>query len=75
MIRSHYDGISWSPSKKWKSRTFFADASAREKLLKTISNGIFHQQQKKIEFLIWSASLRKRSTDNLPLFIKEQSPN
>ncbi|ELY5940722.1 hypothetical protein SNN83_003854 [Cronobacter malonaticus] len=32
--------------KKWKSRTFVADASAREKLLKTISNGIFHQQQK-----------------------------
>ncbi|WP_434924908.1 hypothetical protein [Enterobacter asburiae] len=50
MIRSHYDEISWSPSKKWKSRTFVADASARKKLLKTISGGIFHQQQKNIIF-------------------------
>lgn len=46
MIRSHYDGISWSPSKKWKNRIFVADASARKKLLKTISSGIFHQQKK-----------------------------
>ncbi|HCB5608021.1 hypothetical protein [Klebsiella aerogenes] len=60
------------PQKKWKSRTFVTDASAKKKLLKTISSGIFHQQQKK-EFLIWSASQSKRSTDNFPLFIKEQS--
>ncbi|WP_175481438.1 hypothetical protein [Enterobacter sp. NFIX58] len=32
MIRSHYDGISWSTLKKLKSRTFVADASARKKL-------------------------------------------
>lgn len=47
MIRSHYDGISWSPSKKWKSRTFVADASARKKTFKNHKQRDFPPAKKK----------------------------
>jgi len=50
MIRSHYDGISWSLSKKWKSRTFVTDASAKKKTFKNHKQRDFPSATKKKNF-------------------------
>ncbi|MEP8984705.1 hypothetical protein [Enterobacter cloacae] len=50
MIRSHYDGISLSPSKKWKSRTFVTDASAKKKTFKNHKQRDFPSATKKKNF-------------------------